>query len=320
MGLYFPRYRIPTSSIRDRWGGGGTDGVRTKVVQANDDDSTTLAVKAGRDALAGRTDVDAVFLATTTPVYGYGSVTPFVAESLGLGEETYVQTFGESARAGTAALRAAHGAVATGSDTVLVVAAEAPSPSPRSDWEKVASAGASAAIVESDGAGLERVATGTAMRPLLEEWRAPDSETVSSADDRFARNVGYVETSRQAVDRALDDAGWAATAVDGLVLTHPNGTFAGRLAGTLGVADALATPSFGSEYGNLRSASAMGSLAMADLEVDDRVVVAGYGAGTADALAYEVTEPPSSPAPPTAGRETVELDYVDYLEHVGQLE
>lgn len=312
-----PRYRISTGVIRDRWGG-GAKGVQTKSVQAKDDDPTTLATRVGRAALDGRTDVDAVFYATTTPVYEYGSVTPFLAESLGLGDETYVQTFGESGRAGTAALRAAHDAVATDSDGVLVVAAEAPSPSPESDWEKVAGAGAAAVVVEADARGLDLVATGSCTRPLLEEWQEPGSETLSMADDRFARNVGYVETTRLAVERALDEAGWAADTVDSFAVTHPNGAFAGRLAGALGLADdALATPSFGSDYGNLRAAGGLGSLARADLDAGETLVVAGYGSGTADALAYEVTEPP---APASDPGETVELGYADYLEHVNQLE
>lgn len=313
--LYLPRYRVPTATIREQWGGGAS-GVGTKTVQAVDDDATTLATRAGRAALDGRS-VDAVFFATTTPVYDFGSVTPFLVDSLGLDEDTYVQTFGESARAGTAALRAAHEAVAGGSDAVLVVAAEAPSPSPRSDWEKVAGAGASAVLVESEGEGLEQVAAATRARPLLDEWQAPGSDRLSTADDRFARNIGYVETTQGAVEAALDDAGWTVGDLDALVVTHPNGKFAGRLAGAVGVDDALATPAFGREYGALRSASALGSLAQADLAAGDRVVVAGYGTGTADALAYEVSAPPD-PAADTG--ETVELDYVDYLEHVNQLE
>lgn len=314
-GLALPRYRISTGAIRDQWGG-GAKGVQTKAVQAKDDDPTTLAVRAGRAALDARTDVDAVFFATTTPVYEYGSVTPFLAESLGLDDDTYVQSFSESARAGTAALRAAHEAVATDSESVLVVAAEAPSPEPESDWEKVAGAGAAAAVVEADGEGLEQVATGSCARPLLEEWREPGSETLNGADARFARNIGYVQTTSRAIDRALEDAGWTPDAVSSLVVTHPNGKFASRLAGAVGVGDALATPSFGSDYGNLRAAGALGSLARADLEAGDRVVVAGYGSGTADALAYEVSEPPAAAAPPG---ETVELNYVEYLEHANQL-
>lgn len=315
--LFLPRYRIPTDSIRDQWGGGAS-GVQRKTVQAKDDDPTTLATRAGHAALDGRTDVDAVFFATTSPAYEYGSVTPFLAESLGLDDDTYVQSFGESARAGTAALRAAGNAVGGDSDAVLVVAAEAPSPSPRSDWEKVAGAGASAAIVESGGEGLEQVVTGSCARPLLDEWQAPKSDTLSTADDRFARNIGYIETTQQAIERALDAADWSAESLDALVATHPNGKFARRLADAVGVGDdALATPTFGREYGNLRAASALGSLALADLTAGNRLIVTGYGVGTADALAYEVSDPPAAA---TVADESTDLDYVDYLDHVNQLE
>ncbi|MFB6164158.1 MAG: 3-oxoacyl-[acyl-carrier-protein] synthase III C-terminal domain-containing protein [Haloarculaceae archaeon] len=314
-GLYLPRYRIGTGAIREQWGG-GADGVKSKAVQAKDDDPTTLSVRAGQSVLDGRRDVDALFFASTTPVYEYGSVTPFLAEALDLPEDTYVQSFAETARAGTAALRAAADAVAGDSDAVLVVAAETPSPEPRTDREKTAGAGAAAALVEADGDGLDQAATAARARPVLDEWRAPGGEPLQSADDRFGRDVGYVETARRAIEDALDTAGWAADDVDALVVTQPNGKFASRLAGAVGVGDALATPSFGREYGDLRAASALGSLALSDLSAGDRVVVAGYGAGTADAVAYEATavpEPADEPGEGTA------LDYVQYLEHVDQL-
>jgi 3-hydroxy-3-methylglutaryl CoA synthase len=262
--------------------------------------------------------VDAVFFATSTPVYQYGSVTPLLVDALGLDDDVYVQAFGESARAGTAALRAAGNAVRAGSDAALVIAAEAPSPSPRSDWEKIAGAGASAAIVKSDGDGIEQVAAEGCARPLLDEWQEPQSETLSTADDRFARDIGYIETTQQAIERVLDTADWSADALDSLVVTHPNGKFARRLASAVGVGDdALATPAFGREYGNLRTASALGSLALADLAAGDRLIVAGYGAGTADAVAYEVSKPPTAAI---VADESREIEYVDYLTHVNQLE
>lgn len=314
--LHLPSYRIGTETIRAQWGGGAS-GVETKAVQAKDDDPTTLAVRVGQSVLGDRTDVDAVFFATTTPVYEYGSVTPFVVESLGLPDDTYVQTFGESARAGTAALRAATDAVAGPADAVLVVAAEAPSPAPNTDREMTASAGAAAVLVESGEGGLALETAASSTRPLLEEWQAPADDRPGTADDRFARDVGFVETTATAVTRALDDAGWATEDMDALVLSHPNGKFARRVAREVGATDALATPAIGSEFGDLRSAGAMASLALAHLAAADAVVVAQYGAGTADALAWRAVDPPAPAADPGDG---TDLDYVEYLDHVDQLE
>lgn len=316
-GLYLPRYRIGTGVIREQWGG-GTNGVKSKVVQAKDDDPTTLAVKAGRIALNGRVDIDALFFASTTPIYKYGSITPFLAESLGLNDDTYVQTFRESARAGTAALRAAGETVAAGTDSVLVIAAETPSPSPETDWEKTAGAGAAAVLIEANGDGLNQVGSASCARPVLDEWQAPGGSPLQSADDRFGRDVGYIGTTQRAIESVLDHVGWEPDDVDTFAVTHPNGKFAGRLASAIGVGDgALATPSFGRKWGNLRAASALGSLSQAELTADNNVVIAGYGVGTADAVAYEVTAPLT---PATNSDETVELNYVEYLEHIGQLE
>lgn len=315
-GLAIPSYRIETASIREQWGGGAS-GVETKAVQAMDDDATTLAVRAGRTAIDEGGPVDAVFVATTTPAYAYGSVTPFIVESLGLPAETYTQTFEASSRSGTAALRAAADAVGGEYDAALVLAAEAPSPAPNTDREMVAGAGAAAVRLEAGDGGLEQVATGTCTRALLDEWQAPDQARERLADDRFARDVGFVETTTRAVEDAIEAAGWTADAVDAFVVSHPNGKFASRVAGSLNLGDALATPEFGRQFGDLRTASAPGSLALADIAADDRVVVAGYGGGIADATAYRASDPPAAATAPSG---STDVEYVTYLKHINQLE
>jgi 3-hydroxy-3-methylglutaryl CoA synthase len=313
---YVPQYRLRTSELRARWGG-GSKGVATRAVHARDEDSLTLALQAGERALADRDGVDAVFFASATPVYRLGTTTPFLAERLGLDDRTHVQTFTASSRAGTAALRAAQAVVGSEVDSALVVAAEAPTPTPRSDWERVAGSGAAAVVVEADGDGLDPVATGSCARPLLDQWQAPGDDTRADADARFAREKGYLDITRTAVTRALTAAGWEVGAVDTFVVNHPNGSFAGRLASALGLGDGvLSTPELGRDYGDLGAASALASLALAPLAASGRVVVANYGSGIADAVAYEAT---GVPAPASAGPTAVDLPYLDYLEHVAHL-
>ena len=316
-GLRVPRYRIGTSTIRDH-APGGSSGVRSKAVPAKDDDPVTLGLAAARATLDG-SDVDAVYFATATPLYTYGSATPLLTEALGLDEATEVRTFTESNRAGTAALGAAADAADARGQTVLVVAADVPTPAQGSDREKTAGAGAGAVVIEPGGDGLAFVGRGSCTRNLLEAWQAPEDEQRHEADDRFARDIGYVESTVRAVERAVDAAGWANEDVDALVVNQPNPRFPGRISRELGLHDdAVAGPGFASQYGDLGSASALAVLSWAELGEGDRVVVGSYGAGVADAYSLRVEGRPPSPSANPA--EPERLGYVEYLQHIGHLE
>lgn len=293
--------------------------MKTKAVQAKDDDVTTLALAAARDALGEDADVDAVHLATTTPAYAYGTVMGALVESLELPETTETASYRNTPRAATAALRNARDAVAARDGTALVVAADAPTPATGTDREKTAGAGAAALLLEPGRDGLVPVGDGACTRDLLEEWEAPDDGVRHRGDDRFGRDVGYVETSVTAAEAALADADWDAADVDALVCNHPNPKFPGRVARSLGTPDgALVAPSFASDHGDLGSASAPAILAGAGLAGGDRVLACSYGTGTADAIAFRVEgDPPATASSPD--REPIDLSYVELLQHTGRL-
>jgi hydroxymethylglutaryl-CoA synthase len=67
-GVHLPRGRLDRSQITALVGAGGGKG--TRVVASYDEDTTTMAVEAGRNVLrAGGPPPTAVWLATTTPAY-----------------------------------------------------------------------------------------------------------------------------------------------------------------------------------------------------------------------------------------------------------
>jgi 3-hydroxy-3-methylglutaryl CoA synthase len=298
-------------AVRDQWGG-GANGVKAKSVQAVDDDAITLGLRAAGGVLDGRTDVETVVFATTSEAYQYGTATPTLCNALGLPADVYTVTVTESARAGTAALQIAHDSVKSGAQTALVVGAETPQPEPGTDREKTAGAGAAAALVESDGDGFARIAQATNTRSVLEEWQAPTGGTRYRADDRYARDWGYVAGIENAVETVLDEADWAAEQVDAFAVQQPNPKFVSRVSRTLGLDEAVVAPSLATQHGDLGSASALATFSRASAAEGDRVVVASYGSGVADALAYEATGAVDARPAPDADDFT-ELDYVEYL-------
>lgn len=309
---HFPRYRLSTGTVRNQWGGGAS-GVQSKSVQAVDDDPLTLGLGAAEDVLDGITDVDTVVFATTTGDYQYGIVTPTLCEALGLPADVNAMTVTESARAGTAALKIAHDSVESTEGTALVVAAETPQPEPGTDREKTAGAGAAAVLVESTAnGGFGRIAQATNTRSVLEEWQADDA-TRHQADDRFARDWGYVDGIENAVETVLADADWSRENVDALVVQQPNPKFVSQVSRALDMGDAVVASSLATTHGDLGSASALAGLAQASAEEGDRLVVASYGSGVADAIAYEATGRVEA-RPTPAESEYTDLDYVDYLQ------
>ena len=124
-GAYIPYYRMPRSVISAAWGRGGGRG--ELAIAGYDEDSVSMSVSAAIDCLKG-TDphtVDAVYLATTTPPYLERLGSNIVSNALDCRHDVRNADFGNSLRAGVAALMAAIDAVDGGSlNSVLVTASD----------------------------------------------------------------------------------------------------------------------------------------------------------------------------------------------------
>lgn len=316
-----PPFRLPMEQVRDRWGG-GTRGVERRSVKAIDDDSVTLGIEAARGVLPRGASVDVLVVATTSPVYGYGSTAPLVCDALGLGSTTHTLSLSESARAGTAALRTARDALRGSPNRALVIASEAPTPAPGSERERTVGAGACATMLEADAGDAAEFAieaTTTRSRPVLDEWQAPDSTERTLADDRFRRDVGYVETAGQAVRDVVEMAGWEAEDVDALAANLPASGFGAKLADSAGLpSDRVAGTRILAQVGDLGAAGSAAALSGLSAGAGDRIVLAGYGSGVADAIALTATEDVAG-NPTESVQAPVDLDYVTYLEHTQNL-
>lgn len=314
---HVPPFRIPTDVIREQWGG-GSKGVRSKAVAARDDNAVTLAASAAEAALDGRSDVGALFFASTTHPYQYGESGPMLLEMLDLPERTHTATMSASARAGMAGVRSALSHAEATGEPALVVASEVPVPEPGTEREKTAGAGAGAVLIEPtvDG-GIVLASTANHAKPMLEAWQPPGGSR-QSGDDRFDRDVGYVDTTVTAIRRALEAADWETDDIDTVIISQPTPRYPGRVTRELGVDDdAVAASDLARRTGNLGSASPLAVLADAELAPDNRVVVAGYGSGIADAMAFDVVTVPKWSSPTTGPEAT--LTYVRYLKQTGAI-
>src|ERR1035438_9333244 len=119
-GYYFPNYQVADKVLNPN----GRNGKHS--VSYVDEDIITLAYEAANKCLENQSvKIDAVFFATTTPIFENRYHASFLANALDLGENITVLDFGATPRAGTDAMMLAHQLIDAGvHENILVVVAE----------------------------------------------------------------------------------------------------------------------------------------------------------------------------------------------------
>ena len=218
---YLPYYRLKRASIAATLGGPPAKG--TRAVASYDEDSTSMAVAAGRRLLAGvPADLGALYFATTTPAYLDKTNATAVHAALGLPAGVGAYDLGGAVRSAVGALRAALGS----SRPTLVVAADIRTGLPGSEDERDGGDGAAAFVVGAGDAAhpvlAEHIASGSATAEFLERWRVPGEAFSRRWEERFGVHA-FLPLVGQAVAAALAGAGVAPDAVEHLIVTgtHP---------------------------------------------------------------------------------------------------
>jgi len=172
---YVPYYRLERSRIAGVLGGGGGRGTRS--VAAYDEDTTSMAVAAGRAALAdltepGRESVRQMFFATTVPAYADKTNATAVHAALRLPADALAVDMAGAVRSGAGALVAA----AQSPVPAMAVLADIRTGLPGSSEERDGGDGAAAFVFGSGGdmpVLAEIIGQGSATAEFLDRWRAP---------------------------------------------------------------------------------------------------------------------------------------------------
>ncbi|MHB8586803.1 MAG: hydroxymethylglutaryl-CoA synthase [Thermoplasmatota archaeon] len=307
-GASLPRYRIKSAEIARVWGEDPASiekglGVLEKTVPAPDQDTTTLSVDAARMALH-RAGVDpgsigAVFVGSESHVYAVKPTATIVAEALDASPYMTAADFEFACKAGTAAIQACLGLVA--SKMILhgiAIGADTSQGAPGDALEYSASAGAAAFIL---GRGEE------GHPPVIAEIHHTESYTTDTPDfwrregqrypthgGRFTGEPAYFRHVSAASERLFQTADSKPGSYDYCVFHQPNGKFPVRVAQKLGFEErqwktGLLTPIIGNTYSG---SSVIGLAAILDeAKPGDRIFVCAYGSGAgADAFDIVVTD------------------------------
>lgn len=233
---YLPYRRLDRSQITEVVGSGGGRGTRT--VASFDEDTTTMAVEAGRLALGElpRDHIDGLWFSTSRPAYGEKTNATAIHAALRLSSAATALDVGNAVRSGVAGLRAALGS----NGTTLCIASDIRVGLAGGADESAGGDGAAALLVgdESDDAPVlaEYLGGASAIEEFVDRWRAPGAVETRRWEERFAE-TRLIPLAQQALAEALTAANLDATALDHVVITGTNARAVKRSAGKLGLSN-----------------------------------------------------------------------------------
>jgi len=286
-GVHLPRHRLDRGQIAALVGVGG--GAGTRVVASYDEDTTTMAVEAGRIVVrdAGAAP-DAVWLATTTPAYLDKTNATAVHAALRLAQSVPAYDAVGSVRSTSGALRAA----LDGSGSALVVASDLRTGRPGSAEESAGADAAAAVLVggPDDGPVLaELLGRGSATAEFLDRWREPGAIGSRVWEERFGETK-YVPLGLDALGAALRSAAVDTDEVDMLVVAGLHERACAALATSSGVATDRIADRLAGSVGNPGAAQPLLLLARALEQAEPgRVVVLLTLSDGADCFVFRTT-------------------------------
>jgi 3-hydroxy-3-methylglutaryl CoA synthase len=301
-GAYIPFYRISRAEMGKAWGIPSLPGER--AVANRDEDSLTMAIEAGLEALVGidPASVDAVFFCSTTPPYAEKQCASIAALALDLRPEVYTADFTGTTRAATVALRAALDAVESGSARrVLVIAGDSRPGEPQTTWEQLLGDAGAAVLVDAEAPA--RVSGWASMvSEVVGPWRRPQDRYVRSFEPKLETEYGYVRATAQACRAVLEKCGLEPSQLSRAALYSPDLRSVADVARQAGLDRSQLQDPLLMTVGNAGAAHALLVLAAAldQAQEGQRLLLANYGDG-ADALVLEL----EGPLPRPQGRRSV---------------
>jgi hydroxymethylglutaryl-CoA synthase len=212
-GSYLPYNRLERSAL------GAGKGERT--VASYDEDSVSMAVEAGRDAVRGAREIETLIFATTSPPYAEKLNAAAIAAALDLPRGVRALELGSSTRMGLGALIAGADAAAGGA-RALVIAADVVIGAPGGARESGGGDGAAAFVTGPDAESIARfVGRASATTEILDVWRLPSDPFAKQWEERFgAETLGPIAVD--VATRALKSAGVGPADLKTVVLDGTN--------------------------------------------------------------------------------------------------
>ncbi len=298
-GAYVPRYRLPAREVARVWSGRHDSlPIKEKAVAGLDEDTATMSIEAGRNALArARIDphrIRAVWVGSESHPYAVKPTSTIVAEALDIVPLTSAADWEFACKAGTEALQAAIGFVGSGMAAyALSIGMDTAQGRPGDALEYTAAAGGAAMLV---GPAEESLAVFEGSISYVTDtpdfWRRAHAHYPSHGQ-RFTGEPAYFQHVTSAARLLLEELGRKPSDYRYAVLHQPNTKFPQRAAKMLGfkpgqIETGLLVPAIGNTYAG---SSLVGLTAVLDeAQPGDRILVVSFGSGAgSDAFSLEMT-------------------------------
>jgi hydroxymethylglutaryl-CoA synthase len=220
VGAYLPYRRVDLSEVQKLAGAGGRKGLRAAA--SFDEDATTMAVEAGRAALAAYSGPapESLWFSTANPPYLDRTNANVVHAALRLDRRAPAYDVVGSVRGTFAALRAAVGSPGP----AMVVASDLRTGLPGGPDEAYFGDGAGALIVADDADApvlAEILAWTSVSEEFVDRWRTPGDTRSKTWEERFGE-VRYAEVGGDAIGAVLKEGMKVDEMVDDLALRVGN--------------------------------------------------------------------------------------------------
>lgn len=295
-GAYIPRLRLARKAIADAhaWAMPALKSMAQgeRAFASWDEDSITMAVEAGRDALQqeARGQMTGVTLASTTLPFIDRQNAAIVGTALNLPDTVATLDVTGSMRAGTSALATALGVAAGAGGRSLVVAAERRQAKPASTQEMQYGDGAAALVVGGEGVIARLIAQHTLARDFVDHFRAEGQKHDYVWEERWVRDEGYMKIVPEAIQGLLRKTNVPPAAITRFVLPTTIAGVSNALAKRLDLPAASVVDTLAKNCGDTGTAHSLLMLvaALEQAKPGDHILVAAFGNGC-DALLFEVT-------------------------------
>jgi hydroxymethylglutaryl-CoA synthase len=247
-GTYVPYWRLDRRAIGASLGVAAGKGSR--AVASYDEDTTSMAVEAGRRALAaggGPEWIGSVSFTTSAPPYLDKTNATAVHAALGLRRCVPAYDLGGS-------VRSAFGALARGQELAmlggqpLVTLSDVRTGLPGGADERDGGDGAAAFVFGSEGVA-EVLGVAHASDEFLDRWRVPGAPSSGQWEERFGE-YAYVPLGEEAATDAMKGAGLTAAELDHVIVVGPHLRASRRVAAGLGARPEAYAPDLVADIGN----------------------------------------------------------------------
>jgi len=302
-GAYIPLNRITSEEIALQWGKDpGTIArgllLKEKSVPGLDEDTITISVAAGRDAVerAGidPTRIGAVYVGSESHPYAVKPSGTLVAEALGIGVDVHVADFEFACKAGTEAMFVALGLVESGRvEYALAVGADTSQGAPNDALEYSASAGGAAYIFGKQHLLADVVDTYSCTTDTPDFWRR-EGEFYPRHGGRFTGEPAYFKHVTMATEAILEKTGLKPSDFRHAVFHMPNGKFPQTVGKQLGFTKeqmevGWVVPLMGNTYSGSSPTGLAAILDVADPE--DLILITSFGSGAgSDSFVLRTTD------------------------------